>query len=393
MVDYNTIYSEHPMYAQFVKWSGIERNSENYFMINSALHGATQFIKENYEVNILATIEVVQDTILDGSLVVPSKVSKILTIIQDDLLQLPSTTYYNPLINKFTTVDGYITNNNGVTLGSNGATRLSYLTGYVLKDDITFDTQPASYHTPLAPIIQYNNTRLSSVTYTLDATLDVTVIGTPNSTVIINETTTDTTLDDSGEATISLDNSAHFTTYRIGLAEGQEVSLLTNITLIRQEDSSDTVLTLIGANLVTNTNKIDVVLWASKAGTLHINNDTTIDIDKGINKITVDNLDGTFIVLTLAANSMSVPVIVPYLLVDYSDELVEAINNGTLDIPYMPMDLAIAFFRLVSHLYQGTLFKNDNVGRYSAGGSMAVSYTSHRIPKDILNTIHSYVVY
>jgi len=392
MIDNKTIYSEHPFYNQFVKWSGLELNSENYFMINTALFGAEDYISQRFDIK-LSPINIIEH--FDTNTHPRYRISKLLNVMSNTLL-LPSVRYYNKTTNEYENVDGQYSFNDSLNVTEDST--ITYLTGYIGKQDITFDVQPSGTFdnkAPLQPLIYFNDILVDTPIYTLEDTIEVVVEGEIGSNIYVNEKNTTINIGDDGTATISLNINSRITTYRITLVDTMNnVSERNNILILKQENQNILNLILLGQELVTNNNELKVSIYLSESGNLIINGLDKGMYTKGIHEIIVDNLDGSYIILQLVNdNRISDDIVIPYSIVTYDDNYVKAVNKHLLDIPYIPMDLLIAFFKLTQHLYHSTLYKDDNIDRYSAGTSKSISFTSHRIPKDILEVLSLYIEY
>jgi len=383
MINTNVSYSKHYLYDQFIEWSGTDYNLENYFMINSALHGAEMYVKNYFDVIISAKM-VTDTTIIQDAYHFEYIPTNLLSIYQYNTI-LPTVTYVDKITKTVENSTGYRLK--GTTLDiSNGVTTINYLTGFVAKDYYRFDDIPdGNIQKPILKLV--DGAMIPTPLYTTDTSIDIKVFGEPDSSITINEVTSGVVLDSNGEGIITLDTKAYPITYRIGLAKGNEISKNTSILLINGEDNSEQVFTILTHSKATNNNKIDISFYTSKKGTLYVDGTTIGQFASGVHTVNVDVSNELPI---LSFNRIDVPIFIS--LSTESDSYIEAVNKNSV-IPYIPFDLMIAFFKLTQHLYHSTLYKDDNIDRYSAGNSKAVTFGGHNIPKDVVNIFNMYRVY
>jgi hypothetical protein len=383
MINTNVSYSKHYLYDQFVEWSGTDYNLENYFMINSALHGAEMYAKNYFEVIISAKM-LTDTTVTRDPYHFEYIPTNLLSIYQNKTV-LPTVTYVDKVTKTVENSIGYKLNGNTLDM-SNGVTTINYLTGFVAKDYYKFDDIPdGNIQKPILKLV--DDTTIPTPLYTTNTSIDIKVFGEPNSSITINEVASGVTLDNNGEGTITLDTKAYPITYRIGLEVGNEISKNTNILLINGEDNSEHIFTVLAHSRATNNNKIDISFYTSKEGTLEIDGVTIGQFTSGVHTVNVDVANELPI---LSFNDIDVPIFIS--LSTQSDSYITAVNKDST-IPYIPFDLMIAFFKLTQYLYHSTLYKDENIDRYSAGNSKAVTFGGHNIPKDVISIFNMYRVY
>ena len=409
MIDYSNITVTHPLYNHFVNWAGLDiNNEENYSMINHSLYATEDYIKNRFSINISPVNYREAHNSFEYTASFFYNPSNILSILKDNELLLQSINYFSTTEGKFVdyTGDYSISNGNVEFTESMLDTYINYVSGYVVKDIVEYeeDTSSSVTSAPKTPYVEvYEGNRLVSPYLISTTTTSITlkVFGEVGAKIIHNDTDSTIVIGVNGTANISIDTPKIFNTIKLALQDADGNTSKAKVFLIIKSDTIEKAKgILLSHDLVTSGDDINATIYLSNDAELELPDEVvTVSKERGVHRLTL-NCPATEgekylkIGILNPDSTYSKPIIIP---IKYDTTLdasyIEAINTERSITPYMPNDLLVAFFRLTDHFYRGTLFKNDNISRQSAGVSKSVSFSSHSIPKEILSVIHSYAKY
>ncbi len=427
MLNYNNQYVTHPLYTHFKSWIDMEDNyQDSYFIINTALYSAEQYIENTYD--IMITPKHITENFGDvkkerGKLLYTKyNISNLLEIYTDDGFQLPTITYFDTTNNKLVKSNGIFEiekRSNAFYNVQEDDVNIVYTSGYVYPPNISnialvpsddYDegtvSTPSLYNEDGSPIGQVISTSAETLTLSIigDPATSVYVNGslaqlldadgnvvdtdiTPN--IIINE-------DRIGKFTLSLVNGVNSFSIETQDSFGntsQPISIIVN----KQAYFDEPDAVIIGKDMVTVDGSYSITVYSTTGSVISINGVEVTSSSTG-----VDTFSSTLV--SEGINNIIITVTSPSgmerhltTIIDFDSTLqvneARQLNNLSNNIIVMPQDLLMAILMLAHHYFKIALYKHEDTHSYGDNVSNRVTFIADRFPKDIHKILSKYVIY
>ncbi len=424
MLEYNEQYETHPLYGHFKNWVDMDDNyQESYFIINTALYAAEEYIFNKYSILTRATpIHEFLGNITTGVVYPRYSLTNLLSIYTADGYELPSVSYFDAPEGKYIVSDGVLQVSEGSLLNVTATDlNVDYITGYLMppnakdtsvvptgNDDLGAKVTRPSISNP-------DGSPLHSPLSTSNTYYDLYVIGDPGSVVYVNDIEADL-LDAAGNAILDDVNPAPIINEeRIGKIsltlvdgintfsidardESSNISQPLTIVINKQSNFNQTSVELISKDLVTNDGEYNVSIKSTPGSKITVN-----DVDLLIYSTGYDTVTGT--IVTEGVNLITIKVTAPsgnvtqsmvqQVLYDssISEAQVAAINDTASNTLSMPQDMLMAILMIAHHYFRIALYKHDETNSYGDSVSNRITFNKDRFPKDAHNILTRYMRY
>jgi len=391
MINQKRIITPHPLLPQFTEWGQTDlTDSINYYAVNSSLYAAEAYIKKRFDLRLFATNKV--------------DAGRLLGAFGDSPL-LPKTTYYTgttfktlpatlanikPHIQNWSELSDLVVQWNEFPNNGANLQYTEYVDGYIVPSSPSAQIDEAtSSRTASAPFVEVDEAYQYPFV-TQATTLDVIVHGADGYGVFVDGEDS-TKVVTGGTATITVDSSRP-STYSIALkAPTGAVSDPRNIMVVNGPVEQPYIV-LIGQDIVTNGATCDITVFVNYSGTVN-----GLVVTEGLNQIalpvTTDVTQITYVANGITIEGPMVICKVDNTLPDAAVKSYNKVHGRAVEDANMPPDLLMAYFRVALAFFKEALGKTDDIERYSAGISKAITFNGHKISKDIIAILSTYMVY
>ncbi len=425
MLEYNSQYETHPLYNHFRNWVDMEESyTDTYFIINTSLYAAEQYIYNTYSISTRALQvheyfgDVTEDVIHPRF-----NIHNLLSIYTNEGYVLPSIIYYDPTEATFVTSEGPMKLlDNRLEDVSATNLNLSYVTGYIYPTSVEEtsivpegSTEDWGSTVTKPRLGNPDGSPLYSPLSTTNTYYDLFVVGDTSSTIYINDVEGEL-LDASGDAiteevnpqpTITADRIGKVTltlldginTFNITAKDASDnVSQTTTIVINKQAAFSDIRVELQGKDLVTNDGNYKLIVNSIPGSQVNINEVDVVLYSSGRDVITnttvTEGLNTLNIKVTAPSGTVS-RTLVTHILYDsaLTDEYVAGVNDTSFSSMEMPQDMLMAILMIANHYFKVALYKNDETFSYGDNVSNRTTFNADRFPSDAHKILSSYVMY
>ena len=424
MLDYNNQYETHALYNHFKNWIDMSIDyTDSYFIINTALYAAEDYIYNTYSVSTRA-IQVHEyfGDVTEDIIYPRFALNNLLAAYATDGYVLPSVMYYDSTEGTYVSSEGDFRIDAGNLIEVSATNlNLDYITGYTLPMDAKDTsvvptgnddwgdsvTRPALSNPDGSPL--YSPLSTSNTYY------DLYVIGDPGSIIYVNGV--EAVLLDAGGTLITEDVNPQpiINENRIGkltltlsdginafdihaLDESANESQVIPIVINKQTKFMDTRVELISKDLVTNDGNYKLTIKSIPGSTITINGADELTYSTGLDiievTVSVEEINFLSIITTSPAGTVSRALVV-HILYDssLSNEYVNAVNETSFNDIEMPQDVLMALLMIAHHYFRIALYKHDETASYGDNVSNRTTFNSDRFPKEAHKILSRYVKY
>ena len=425
MLEYNSQYETHKLYNHFKSWIDMEENyQDSYFIINTALYAAEDYIYNTYNLATKATkIHEYFGDVTEDELFPKFNIHNLLAVYTDDGYTLPSTIHYDDISKTYITEDGPFRMNGGVLNEVNAINmNLEYITGYVYPENARDTsvipegsselygeevTRPAISNSDSSP--------LYSPLSTTNSYYDLHIIGDTSSTIYVDgviaelrdatgiliteEVNPQPTINDDRIGKITLSLATGINTFVIDARDASDnVSEEITIIINKQTKFMDTSVELQGKDLATNDGNYKLIVSSTPGSSISVNGTEELAYSNGTDVVeatlATEGTQDISIVVTSPAGTISRPLLTHVLYdTNLTDDYLESLNDLGFNSMIMPQDMLMAILMIANHYFRIALYKHEDTVSYGDNISNRTTFESDRFPKEAHRILSQYVIY
>ena len=401
-----------------------ENYQDNYFIINTALYAAEDYIYNTYNIATKATkIHEYFGDVNEDELFPKFNIHNLLAVYTDEGYTLPSTIHYDDITKTYITEEGPFRLNGGILNEVSAINmNLEYTTGYVYPEDVRDtsvvlegSTEVYGEDVTRPAISNSDSSPLYSPLSTTQTYYDLHIIGDTSSTIYVNgviaelkdasgiiiteEVNPQPTINDDRIGKITLSLVSGINTFVIDARDASDnVSEEITIIINKQTKFIDNSVELQGKDLATNDGNYKLIVSSIPGSSVSINGVEELVYSNGTDiietSVVTEGIEDIIIIVTSPAGTVSRPLLT-HILYDneLTDEYLEGLNDLGFNNMTMPQDMLMAILMIANHYFRIALYKNEETQSYGDNVSNRTTFVSDRFPKEAHRILSQYVIY